>query len=83
MKYAVTAISFDLDAHKPTVARHPRTEIVDTASNPIFGGCRGPWDVEDRYEAFWNRLNATDQQRRGACTNPNARVKVVLVKEVP
>jgi len=18
---------------------------------------RGPWDVEDRYEAFWNRLN--------------------------
>jgi len=34
----------------------PRVERVDT-DNPIFEGARGPWDVEDRYLAFWNRLN--------------------------
>jgi hypothetical protein len=40
----------------PGKTSEPRTERVDT-TNPIFAGATGPWDVEDRYNAFWNRLN--------------------------
>ena len=35
----------------------PRVERIDTDTNPLFSHCRSQWDVEDAYEAFWNRLN--------------------------
>lgn len=34
------------------------TELIDE-DNVLFRDCMGPWDIEDRYEAFWNRLNAS------------------------
>jgi len=65
-----------------TVDRHgdrlsdPRTERINT-TNPIFAGATGPWDVEDRFNAFWNRLN--DSWERNP---PDMRVVVVSVTEV-
>ena len=54
MLYDVTAISVDPTTGEPTP---PRTERIDTDTNQIFDGCDGLWDVEDRYQLFWNRLN--------------------------
>lgn len=34
-----------------------RDEIIDTEENELFADCRTPYEVEDRYETFWNRLN--------------------------
>ena len=49
-------------------------EIIDTEKNEIFKDCKNEYDVEDRYEYFWNRLN-------GGYTNSEI-VKVVnVVKE--
>jgi len=55
MKYDVLAIAVHPQTGRVTAG--PRTERIDTESNELFEDCRGPWDVEDRYEAFWNRLN--------------------------
>jgi hypothetical protein len=35
----------------------PRTERIDTAENELFEGCTTPWEVEDRFLGYWNRLN--------------------------
>lgn len=65
MIYEVTAVCVDNDGHilKTGVvnadAEGRIVEIIDTESNALFAACRGPWDVEDCYEAFWNRLNAS------------------------
>jgi hypothetical protein len=57
MKYIVTAIS--IDPIEEVVTSQPRTEEIDTETNELFRGADGPWAVEDMYEAFWNRLNAS------------------------
>jgi hypothetical protein len=36
----------------------PRSETINTEENSLFTDCSSPWEVEDRYEAYWNRLNA-------------------------
>lgn len=53
MLYLVTAVSIDSDGGISAA----RDEKIDTDTNELFHGATGPWDVEDRYEAFWNRLN--------------------------
>ena len=56
MRYAVNAIA--LDPQTGDVIAAPRVEVIDTSDpNELFYGIDGPWAVEDRYEAFWNRLN--------------------------
>jgi hypothetical protein len=55
VRYDVTAIG--VDPETAAVIAGPRTERIDTEVNELFADCDGPWDVEDRYEAFWNRLN--------------------------
>ena len=39
------------------VVAGPRVERIDTDTNVLFTGCTREWDVEDAYEAFWNRIN--------------------------
>jgi hypothetical protein len=53
MIYEVTAIS--IDAHGGISAA--RTEEIDTETNEMFSEARGPWEIEDIYESYWNRLN--------------------------
>ena len=50
-----------------------RDEIVDT-DNLLFQHCNDEFDVEDHYEAFWNRLNNN-------YLNPEI-VKVLKVEEI-
>lgn len=50
--------------------------------NAIFADCLTAWDVEDRYEAFWNRLNAETETAPPYTHNPAHRVKVIAVEEV-
>jgi len=60
MKYLVTAVSIkhtDVVIPPRTDVTPARTEEIDTETNELFPGATGPWDVEDRYEAFWNRLD--------------------------
>ena len=54
-------------------------ETVDTATNVLFSGCKGPWDVEDTYEAFWNRLNDSWERH---FPSGKERVKVLSVTEI-
>ena len=61
MKYAVNAMS--IDPRTGEKCGEPRTEIIDTDTNVLFAGATGPWDVEDRYAAFWNRLNDSWEAR--------------------
>jgi hypothetical protein len=53
--YDVTAVA--LSPHTGEVAAGPRVERIDTDTNELFTGCNREWEVEDAYEAFWNRLN--------------------------
>lgn len=57
MKYLVTAIA--IDVQHPNIVSPAREEEIDTETNELFTDVTGPWDVEDRYEQFWNRLNAS------------------------
>ncbi len=77
MKYDVTAIS--IDPKHPNIVSPARTERIDTVTNELFHGATGPWDVEDRYEHFWNRLN--DDWERSFPAD-HEKVKVVSVIEV-
>lgn len=54
MKYIVTAVS--VDPIEQVITSSARDEEIDTETNMLFSGCAGPWDVEDQYERFWNRL---------------------------
>lgn len=76
MKYIVTAIA--IDPIEEVVIGQPREEEIDTETNVIFGSCRGPWDVEDAYEAFWNRLNANWET-----DFPRDKEKVKVISVVP
>lgn len=72
MKFIVKAIGIDAVTGDTLPARD---ETIDTATNVLFEGCSTPWEVEDRYEAFWNRLNPSWETRF-----PNEhKVKVVSV----
>ena len=53
---------------------------IDTGDNELFHGCVGPWDVEDTYSAFWNRLNASWERDFPAANHD--KVVVVSVVEV-
>ena len=55
MKYIVRAMSVDTLTGETTGP--PRDEVIDTTTNELFFGATGRWEVEDRYAAFWNRLN--------------------------
>lgn len=82
-KYEVTAVAFDphdrivVNEFSDTQGR--RTEVIDPNTNSLFADVTGPWDVEDRYEAFWNRLN--DSWERNFPTYKD-RVKVLRVREI-
>ncbi|HEY9286591.1 MAG TPA: hypothetical protein VIT43_01055 [Candidatus Dormibacteraeota bacterium] len=54
-QYDVTAIA--VDPTSGAVIGRPRVERVDTETNDVFRGCKSPWEVEDRYHAYWNRLD--------------------------
>jgi hypothetical protein len=75
--YDVTAIG--VDPLTGDVVAGPRTERVDSVTNEIFQGCDGPWEIEDRYEAFWNRLNDSWEDKFPA---GQPKVKVVRVERV-
>ena len=55
MKYLVTAVS--VDPRYPNTFSPSREEEIDTEDNQLFRGCSSPWDVEDQYHRYWNRLN--------------------------
>ena len=57
MQYIVTAIAIDPTAG--TIVGGPRDEEIDTETNELFSMASSPWEVEDIYESFWNRLNAS------------------------
>ncbi len=40
-----------------SIVRGPRVERIDTDANELFSPSSSEWEVEDTYEAFWNRLN--------------------------
>jgi hypothetical protein len=50
-----------------------RFEFIDLKTNPIFKDCQSAYDVEDRFEEYWNRI-------RGGYSNAYI-VKVVCVRQ--
>lgn len=72
MKFIVTATSINrYDNYSMNAIRE---EEIDTEENDLFEGCTTCYQVEDRYEHHWNRLN-------GDYIN-NEIVKVLLVEQV-
>ena len=58
MKYIVTATSLNrTDTNEYRFNHYVRDEVIDTKADPLFKFCRHAFEVEDRYEEFWNRLN--------------------------
>lgn len=55
MQYDVKAMSINPESGE--IVGEPRVERIDTATNQLFQGLTSPWEVEDQYHAFWNRLN--------------------------
>ena len=60
MKFKVTAVSISRRTRRR--CGKARVEIIDTATNPMFGGTTEPSAVEARYEAFWNATNPTSSE---------------------
>jgi len=57
-----------------------RTKIIDTNKEDLFANCINEFDIEDRYEEFWNRLNGTEElEKPYATTNSREKVKVIRV----
>ena len=65
--------AMSVDPITGSVEGEPRVERVDT-TNPLFEHCRTPWDVEDAYHAFWNRLDD-----RWMTRFPEGKEKVVVL----
>jgi hypothetical protein len=55
VKYAVTAMA--VDPATGEIVGPPRTEEIDTDTDELFRSASRPWEVEDTFHAFWNRLN--------------------------
>ena len=77
MQYDVTAIG--LDPLTGDVVAPPRTERIDTETNSLFQGCKRPWEIEDAYEEYWNRINETWEFE---FPPGKEKVKVLRVEEV-
>lgn len=75
-KYIVTAVS--VDPRYPNTFSPSREEEIDTETNQLFASARGPWEVEDIYEAFWNRLNGSWEY-----DFPDDKEKVKVISVVP
>lgn len=76
MKYLVTAVA--VDPQYPNTFSPAREEEIDTETNVLFSDARGPWDVEDTYERFWNRLNDSWEH-----DFPSGKEKVKVISVVP
>ena len=60
MKYVVTGINInreDYKVHTFKDGKITQEEIIDTETNSLFMNCKNVWEIEDRYEQFWNRIN--------------------------
>ena len=77
MQYDVTAIA--LNPQTGAVVAGPRTDRIDPDTNELFSECDGPWDIEDVFEAFWNRLNDSWEW---VFPRGQEKVKVLRVEEV-
>lgn len=69
MRYLIKAVTLDSRTgevvHGSATDRFGVVESeIDTATNPIFAECDGPWSVEDMFETYWNRLNERDEFER-------------------
>lgn len=77
MIYDVTAVA--IDPEHPNLVSPARTEQINTETNELFRGASSPWEVEDIYERFWNRLNPSWEYDYPA---GKEKVKVVSVVRV-
>lgn len=75
-KYVVTAVA--LDPSTGELLGSPRDEEIDTTTDDLFHHCHSPWEVEDAFEAFWNRLNISWEY-----DYPPGKEKVKVLKVVP
>jgi len=75
--YDVAAMA--LNPHTGLAVRGFRVERIDTDTNELFSTCLSEWDVEDTYEAFWNRL---DDNWESAFPVGQGKVKVLTVTRV-
>ena len=63
MKYVVTSICIkrngplSVEIITLDTGDITREETIDTETNVLFQGLTEPYEIEDRYEAYWNRLN--------------------------
>lgn len=76
MRFTVRAVALDNDGNAVAPARE---EEINTDTNVLFVGCTSPWEVEDRYESFWNRLNDHWEHR---WPNDKEKVKVLSVNQI-
>jgi hypothetical protein len=60
MKFTVTAIAMNRKTRQQIGKQ--RDEIIDTKTNSLFTGLTEPIDIEDAYEAFWNKLNPESRE---------------------
>jgi hypothetical protein len=70
ISYQVTAVAMDRITRR--AVSDPRVEVIDTRTNALFTTCLNPYEIELRYEAFWNELNPYSEHV----------VKVISVDEV-
>ncbi len=79
--YKVSAICIDRDrlvaVENEDGSLFVRDEVIDTQAE-FFNDCKNEYEVEDRYESFWNRMNA-DTRQHMYCNRDI--VKVLEVKE--
>lgn len=60
MKFAVKAAAMDR-VSKRQVGKI-RTEIIDTCKNELFMDVQKTYDIERKYESFWNDLNPYSEE---------------------
>ena len=76
--YAVSSVGIYRDNYTPITnpdgTMKVQNEIIDTNTNELFSDCETVFQIENKYERFWNRLNYDYRN--------SSIVKVVKVEEL-
>jgi hypothetical protein len=70
-------VKYDFESDALSHDKLQRTEYLNLDENILFRNCETVWDIEDKVEGFWNRLNDLDSG-----WTPRDIVKVLRVERV-
>lgn len=79
--WRVTSTVWDITT-TPELLLGPQDDDVDPNTNEIYADCETAWDIEDRFEAFWNRIDLHAEKEWPHTHRGEQKVKVLAVRRL-